>query len=488
MNALTQLIQVDKSSDTPVYLQICNSFIQNIRKGHIRSGARIPSSRELAALLNVHRKTAIAAYEELMAQNWIHMIPRKGTYVTERIPDIKPIRLKKEEALPSYPTKTAYPLEFNPLLDLPLLEPPGPTTLVLNDGFPDLRLAPTALLYRELRSLGNKPSFRKYFQYGNPKGSAILCETLAAFLNETRGLPITSENVMITQGAQMGIFLSGMLLLKPGDEVIVGEPGYFSATYCLQQLGASVNRVPVDDFGIDTDVVERLCRKKKIRAMYVVPHHHHPTTVTLAPERRIKLLQLARQFKFALIEDDYDYDFHYNSNPILPLASLDQSGNVIYVGTLTKTLAPAIRVGFLVAPKNFIQAVANLRRIIDRQGDTMMEAAIAALYQDGTIARHIKKSVKLYRERRDHFCALLKDQLGEKVSFRIPDGGMSVWTTFHTRKISVISGLAREKGLVMSDGRFYNPPGFDYNACRMGFASLNFDEQERAVDILAGIL
>lgn len=286
----------------------------------------------------------------------------------------------------------------------------------------------------------------------------------------------------------MGIFLSGMLLVKPGDEVIVGEPGYFAATHCLQQLGASINRIPVDDFGIDTDRVERLCRKKKIRAMYVVPHHHHPTTVTLAPERRIRLLQLAQQYKFALIEDDYDYDFHYSSNPILPLASLDQTGNVIYVGTLTKTLVPSIRVGFLVGPKNFIQAVANMRRIIDRQGDSMMEAAIAGLYQDGTIARHIKKSVKLYRERRDCFCGLLKDQLGNKISFRIPEGGMSVWTTFHTGRIAEISRMAREKGLMMSDGRFYNQSGYDYNACRMGFASLNQEEQERAVGILAGIL
>lgn len=282
----------------------------------------------------------------------------------------------------------------------------------------------------------------------------------------------------------MGIYLAARLLVNPGDHVIVGEPGYFGATLTLQQVGATINRVPVDENGIDVDAIEALCKKKKIRLLYVIPHHHHPTTVTLTPERRIRLLELAASYKIAIIEDDYDYDFHYTSYPVMPMASLDHHGNVIYIGTLSKTLVPAIRIGFMVAPENFIRAASGLRRWIDRQGDTLMEVALAELYKNGTVNRHIKKVVKLYRERRDCFCELLKDKIGDKISFKIPEGGMSVWTKFNV-DLKRVAERAGAKGLAMSDGTIYNGPNVNYNASRLGFASLNFKEQERAIEILS---
>ncbi|WP_431214686.1 aminotransferase class I/II-fold pyridoxal phosphate-dependent enzyme [Puia sp. P3] len=137
--------------------------------------------------------------------------------------------------------------------------------------------------------------------------------------------------------------------------MVVGEPGYAYANKTFEKLGAVLNRVAVDEQGIDVTAVERLCKKKKISLVYVMPHHHSPTTVRLSPQRRIRLLELARQHRMAIIEDDYDYDFHYDSNPVLPMASLDHYGNVIYVGTLSKTLVPAVRLGFMTGPEDFIQ-------------------------------------------------------------------------------------------------------------------------------------
>ncbi len=165
----------------------------------------------------------------------------------------------------------------------------------------------------------------------------------------------------------MGIFLASSVIISPGDEVIVGVPGYDMANITFQQLGAKLIYVPVDEDGIDVNAIEKLCEKKKIRMMYVIPHHHNPTTVTLSPERRMHLLKLATKHRFAIIEDDYDYDFHYSSKPIMPMASYDNRGNVIYIGTLTKTFAPAVRLGFVVAPKEFIQTVTYFRKNIDTQ-------------------------------------------------------------------------------------------------------------------------
>ena len=222
--------------------------------------------------------------------------------------------------------------------------------------------------------------------------------------------------------------------------------------------------------------------------VYVIPHHHQPTTVTLSPDRRIRLLELAAKYRFAIIEDDYDYDFQYAGRPMMPMASLDSTGNVIYIGALTKSLAPAIRVGFIVAPEQFIRAATWLRKSIDTQGDSLIENAIAQLYKDGTIARHIKKSVKLYKERRDNFCDLLKTELGRHISFTIPEGGMSVWTTFLKSNLPVVAAKAFKKGLIISDGTDYDTEKTKYNSVGLGFASLNFKEQEKAIEILKSVL
>ncbi len=486
MLLLKELIIIDKSSDTAVYLQIANALINNIRRGRLRRGLKLPGSRQLAEILGVHRKTVLAAYDELMAQGWIEMLPRKGTFVVTVLPEIRPQKLTREETLGQYPAETLFQVDNSSVL-FPQGDFPDLNNLVINDGFPDYRLAPTELLMRELRSVTTQEAFKKYHLYGNARGTIYLRETLASFLSDTRGLPVAPDNMMIVRGAQMGIYLTGRLLIKPGDNVIVGEPGFFSATLTFHQLGANIIRVPVDDFGIDVDEVEAICKKKKIRLLYVIPHHHHPTTVTLSPERRIRLLNLAAKYKFAIVEDDYDYDFHYTSNPVLPMASLDHSGVVIYIGTLSKTLAPSIRIGFIVAPANFIDALTNLRRAIDWQGDSLMEVAIAQLYRNGTMARHIKKSVKVYHERRDNFCKLLKSEIGDKVSFKVPDGGMSVWAKFNNLDLKQVAEHAARKGLLVSSGVLYNN-SVNYNSTRLGFASLNLNEQEKAIKILADCL
>ncbi|MBL0740343.1 PLP-dependent aminotransferase family protein [Chryseolinea lacunae] len=488
MNVFRELITIDKHQDVPVYLQISNAIIHNIRRGTLRRGMKLPGSRELAGLLSIHRKTMLAAYDELMAQGWIEMIPRKGTFVVRDLPDIKPKKIKAGEDVGQYPTKTLFAIDEKSIVHFPQGNFPDPNILCINDGFPDIRLAPTELFLREFRSLARLRAYKKYYQYGSAKGPTYLRETLAPYLSDTRGLPITPANVLVTKGAQMGIYLTARLLIKPGDNVVVGEPSYFAATRTFQHVGAQILRVPVDENGMDVEALERLCKKKRIRLIYVIPHHHHPTTVTLPPDRRIRLLELAAHYKFAIIEDDYDYDFHYASNPILPMASLDHHGNVIYIGTLSKTLAPSIRVGFMVAPENFINAAAHLRRAMDWQGDSMMEVAIAELYRNGVMGRHIKKVVKIYHERRDHFCQLMKDSLGEKVTFKIPDGGMSIWTTFNSGKLTQIAEKAAKKGLVFADGTLYNTHKTDYNASRMGFASLQLKEQEKAIAILSEVL
>jgi len=426
----------------------------------------------------------VAAYDELQAQGWIEMLARKGTFVKNDLPVLTPRRIDKEQSSYTMPEKTIFSFDENKIVPVTDSGFPEAGKLTFNDGFPDSRLAPVEELIRSMRSLSRLSTHKKYLMYGGAQGTSLLRETLAEFLSDTRGLPISPRNILITRGAQMGTYISASIVLDPGDHVIVGEPGYSGANLTFQQLGAKINTVPVDAEGMDIDAVEKLCRNKKIRLVYVIPHHHNPTTVTLTPERRIRLLELSVKYKFAIMEDDYDYDFHYASKPMMPMASLDRHGSIIYIGTFTKTLAPAFRIGFMTGPKNFIAAVANYRRHIDYQGDSLLENAIAALYDDGTINRHIKKAVKLYQERRDHFCNLLTQELGQRVSFKIPDGGMSVWTKFETADLRQLSAAAFKNGLIISNGQDYNTYKVNYNSLRLGFASLTFEEQRKAIAIL----
>lgn len=480
-----ELIAIDRKAELPVYLQIANAIIRNIRKGRFRKGLKFPGSRKMAELLQVNRMTMVAVYDELEAQGWIERKARKGTFVNSDFPDIVPRKIINEGTVSGFQEEAVPKINDKHIAVFPTSKKDSAGKLVFNDGFPDVRLAPVEALAQNMRSFARQPVFSKYLLYGRAQGTDVLCDTLTSFLSDTRGLPVSLENIMVTRGAQMGIFLTANLLLQQGDQVIVGEPGYFGANRTFEQQGAVLNRVPVDEAGMDVNAVEQVCKKKKIRLLYVIPHHHHPTTVTLTPRRRLRLLELAKKYKFSIIEDDYDYDFHYASSPMLPIASMDEHGSVIYIGTLTKTLAPGIRIGFMAGAGALIQAASNLRRSIDWQGDSLMEAAIAELYKDGSIARHIRKSVKLYRKRRDYFCHLLENKLGHRISFKIPDGGMSIWARFLDADLEKISQKAYKQGLVISNGKEYNTHTTNYNAIRMGFASLNFEEQERAIGILS---
>jgi len=488
MSILKELITINQHLNTPVYLQISNAFIQNIRLGRLRRGLRLPGSREVASLLNINRMTMVAAYDELQAQGWIQVKPRKGTFVKEDLPELNPKRIRSGTGEFTIPDTPGFPFDEKRIIPIETSDFPKPGMIIINDGFPDPRLAPIENLTRCMRSLSKLATHRKYLMYGGTSGTELFRETLARFLSDTRGLPISKDNVLSTRGAQMGIYLACRVIAKPGDDIIVGEPGYIGANLTFLQLGLKVNRIPVDTDGLDVDLVEKACKKKKIKLVYVIPHHHHPTTVTLTPERRIRLLDLAIKYKFAIIEDDYDYDFHYASKPIMPMASLDRNGSVIYIGTLTKTFAPSVRIGFMIAPQKFIRFATYIRKAVDTQGDSLLENAIAELYKEGVISRHIKKSVKIYKERRDHFCQLLRSQLGEKISFKIPDGGMSVWTAFPGTNLEKVSSKAFEMGLIIKDGTEFDIGSIKYNSVRMGFASLNLDEQTKAMGILKSVL
>lgn len=473
------IIQLDKGLKLPIYKQIAFSIITAIQDGVLRSGMHLPGSRELAKMLHVHRKTVIAAYDELQSQDWIVVVPRKYVSVSDRIPILKPQKWNGQASLNSYENDFPHPIK-NVQKNVEICNDKRIPDLVIDDGRPDVRLSPIDQLLKIYRSNTSRNQSIRNAHVGTDQGTLRLRESLANYLYETRGIQISVSNLLITHGAQMSIYLASKLILNSGSNIIVAKPNYPVANSTFKEVNATVLEVSVDDDGIDTDAIEDLCMQKKITAVYVIPHHHYPTTVTLSVERRIKLLELSKQYSFTIIEDDYDYDYHYASSPYLPLACSNHNGSVIYIGSFSKMLDPSLRIGFMVAPSNFIAQAVSLRKLIDVGGDGYMQNALATLIEDGELKRHLKKAKKTYHQRRDFLDVLLKEKLSDYISYRLPSGGMTIWIKL-LPQYSICNLIESSSIEILRIDE-------EQNAFRFGFASMNEKELETAVGILKSVI
>ncbi|KQO20526.1 hypothetical protein ASF10_15730 [Flavobacterium sp. Leaf82] len=476
------LIQIDRSSSVNIYIQVCNNFVTLITSGMLQPSDVLPSSRILAELIGINRNTVKLAYEELISQGWAESVERKSVFVLSRLPVISKTIIPETQKVVNGQESFIWTNNFK---DKTLSTNLQKTGLRIDDGFPDVRLAPVDQLMREYRSLSRKFYGKNFLKYGNSKGSEHLRISISNYLANTRGLIASSENILISKGSQMGIYLAAQLLLNRGDVVAVGVSNYGYADDTFKHCGAKLVRIPVDENGMDIDHLENILQKQVIKALYIIPHHHFPTTVTLSMDRRLKLFGLAKKHRFAIIEDDYDFDFHYENKPYLPLASIDHNHNVIYIGSISKTFAPALRIGFMSGPPAFITAAASLRELIDKQGDTLLEDAFSILFNNGEMERHFRKSLKIYKHRRNLFCDILQSDFNDKIEFEIPEGGLAVWAAFD-KSIDLVkmSEKALKNGLFIDNGLFYKNESFDKNGMRLGFASIDEKEIMKAFEIL----
>lgn len=476
-------IKLDRNCNQALYLQLSNQIIQLIKNQTLAPNAKLPGSRTLAEQLNVHRKTIVACYDELLLQGWVESIPKKGTFVYHNLPVLQQQKLD-DTAVFDLKKNTGFSFYKNSVLhEKPAKKAHG--FMYINDGVSDGRLTPIDEIARTYRRICAKKQVFEHLSYGSTYGNNMLRDVLVDYLNTTRGLHIIKENVLITRGSQMGIWLSSQLLLQKDDIVVVGNTNYESADATFLNQHAKLERVLVDEHGLVTDDIENLCKRQQIKAVYVTSHHHHPTTVTLCAERRIHLLNLAKEYNFAIIEDDYDYDFNYNHSPILPLASHDTNGNVIYIGSVCKTVAPVFRIGYLIASKEFVDEASKLRGIVDRQGDAILELTFADFIKSGDLDRHIRKVMKIYKQRRDLFCKLLKYELGSFFQFEIPKGGMAVWVKLNSKySWTTISEVARKHKVEIRNWQRYDRAKLGHNCIRIGFAAYNEEEIHELINRL----
>lgn len=479
----SNLIEIDRHSSVPIFKQVANGVILLIKSGKIKPGYQLPASRDMAAMLKINRTTVVSAYEILQLEGWLEVVERKGNFVAQQVPEIHPKPFGPVPAdAPNFPEHGHFYRQIATQQSSRRML--SPHQLMINDGYPDARLAPLDSIYDRYKFLSKRVHLHNRLLNDSAAGSMSLRTELATFLATTRALNIEPENVLVTHGAQLAIFIAASMILRPGSTVIVGDLNYVLADRLFEQMGAKLIKVKVDENGIDVDEIDNICKKSPPDLLYIIPHHHHPTTVTLSKERRIRLWEIIRQYRIPVIEDDYDYDYHYENSPILPLASADHDGYVIYIGSISKTLSPTIRLGYLIAGDDFVWQASRFKQLVEIRGDVLFEESVAHLFNTGEMQRHLRKSVKLYKERRDVFCDLLQSTMGDIIQFSRPSGGMAVWARFAPEySTSELASRLAEKGIFMNDGSVHKYKD-DVNGMRLGFASLNTDEMQRFIGAL----
>lgn len=477
---LKQFIQFEKNTNTALFIQISHQIIDAIQRGHLSKGMALPGSRKLSQLLNIHRNTVVAVYDELASQGWVEIIPNKGTYII--VPEQKTVSIKAI----SYSLKEDNPFmestgfDFKPSFHLASTSETKETKYIINDGQPDLRLHPIHQFSKWYSaSMKRKTLVSKWNQISNTTHS-VYKNQLSNYLNATRGFHITPKNLLSTRSTEMSLYIVSQLLLQPNDLVLVGELSNYAANMIFQQAGATIHTIPMDENGLDIDYIRKHYLKKSIRCVYVCAHRHYPTTRTLSAERRLDLMQLAKEYQFAIIEDDFDYDFQFEGSAMLPMASSDTNGNVIYLGKLGQSLFPSFQTGFVVAPFNLIVEAENYLKMLDKQGDVIQEQMLSELIYEGEIHRLIKKNIIKYKQRRDCLFELLTRYFKKDIQWTKPSGGLAIWLQFEP-KISLVqlAEVAQKNDLFLPKTILYQNKSTC--AIRFGFGHLNEEELEIVV-------
>ncbi|MEP6907353.1 MAG: PLP-dependent aminotransferase family protein [Pseudoxanthomonas sp.] len=323
----------------------------------------------------------------------------------------------------------------------------------------------------------------------DPCGHPRLRSELATMLARTRGLPASPENLMVTHSIEQGIDLVARMLLQAGDVVVVEAFGYPPAWRLMEMAGAQLLPLPLDADGLDIKALEDLLGHQRVRAVFVTPYHQFPTTVVMSEAKRKRLVELAIRFGFAIIEDDYDHDFHYGRIAIPPIASGVGRASVIYISSLSNLLMPGASTGFVIAPAPVVERLANFRAASDTYSDAAMECAIAELFEDGEWLRHANRMKRICATRRDALATSLTRHLGGVVQFRVPDGGTSIWIRVDDAiDVANWSQLGEEEGVRFFDASAYEFSQSNKSYLRLGFSYLDENELDEAVQRMARAL
>ena len=429
---------LDRYSDEPLYRELYLKLRQLIETHALQSGTQVPSTRELATDLGIARNTVITAYDQLVTEGFLVSRPNARPIV---------VKLGRKSLPITNITSTQIGLsKRGELLAQQTIHHGAPGRFAFHPGMPDAMSFPykewSKLLARRAAGRGEN-LFGTYHVTGLPK----LRETIATYLEVARGVECTPEQVVITTGAQAGFDVLARLLLDPGDEVWMEEPGYYGARAAFLIAGGKLVPLNVDLDGWNLD----LPAGNKPRVICVTPACQHPFGMTMSIEQRIRLLDIAQEKNAWIIEDDYDGEYRFDGRPVPSLQGMDRSERVIYVGTFAKILFPALRLGYMVLPHSLTDKIASALSSTGQYASLLLQAGVADFIDAGLMARHLSRMRRLYSQRRKYFIQLCEEKF--TAHFSLINGGAGIQIVGLLREglnDTEIASLAQKKGVNIS--------------------------------------
>lgn len=479
---------LDHHAGAPLYRQLYQALRQAILAGRITPGTRLPSSRELAVELGVSRNTIVNAFEQLLAEGYVEGKIGAGTYVARTLPDeLSQVRVGARKRMAPSQDGRAISKRAQRLLALPTLPAARQSEpRAFRPGVPALDAFPFDL-WRQLLTKHWQHPPRDLLSYNHSAGYQPLRAAIAAYLGAARAVQCTPEQVIVVSGGQQGLDLVARLLLDPGDAAWIEEPGYPGARGAFLAAGASLLPVPVDKEGLDLAAGE--AGRPDARLVYVSPSHQYPLGITMSLTRRLALLAWAQRAGAWIIEDDYDSEYRYAGRPLASLQGLDNAHRVIYLGTFSKVLFPALRLGYLVVPPDLVDAFIALRALVDRYSPVLEQAVLADFMTEGHFARHIRRMRILYAERQVYLLEAARHKLSGLLEIEAAEAGMHLlgWLPEGVDDV-VASQRAADSGIDVPPLSSYSIEPILRGALLLGYANCDLQEINQGVDRLARVL
>jgi GntR family transcriptional regulator/MocR family aminotransferase len=422
-----EMIRLDRTAAEPLQEQLYRQIRDELRSGSFTNGpSRLPSSRALAADLGISRLTVSLAFSKLHAEGYLQSKVRSGTFVADPLPEMflnavkptdapaieRPLRISdRVKAIPDKRVGKQFDLGISA----------APAGVLLIPGHPAVDEFPIAK-WEGLRAQVLAKKGATLLRYASNRGDADLRKAIAAYVCDFRGAHCHPDQIAIVAGMQQAMLISAMALLNPGEAAWVEDPGYHMVRRTFVFAGAAVIPRPVDEEGI---VIARSPKQPLPRIIYTTPSHQFPLGVTMSLRRRAALIHFARANDAVVFEDDYNAEFRFTGPPLPCLQGLDNSGRVIYAGTMSKILYPSLRLGYLVAPEQLVDSMAKIRSVIDQHSPAIDQATLARFITEGFFLSHIKRMRKLYADRREFFIKEFNRLLGEHFILQIPEAGLT---------------------------------------------------------------
>jgi GntR family transcriptional regulator/MocR family aminotransferase len=451
------VLDLNRAPGVPAYEALAGAIRDGILSGRFRPGDRLPPSRSLARHLGVARNTVLEAYEQLCAEGYLDSRHGSGTFVAADLPG-RPGSAAPDPSVdgptlrlaPAVPTSSFAARVVGGEIPSYVGRRDDRAAYEFRYGTPSLEEFPLEA-WRSLtkRVLDYPP--RELLGYGPTEGLPALREAIARYLQRSRGVRCSAADVLVVNGSQQALDLAARVLVDPGDAVVIEEPCYQGARAVFAANGAKVVPTPCDDEGI---IVEAL--PASARAAYVTPAHQFPTGAVMSASRRLELLDWAARTGAILVEDDYDSEFRYEGRPLGALQGLDRAGCVIYTGTLSKVLLPALRLGYVVAPPALQPAIAGAKWLTDRHVALLYQAVLALFIEEGHFERHLRRMRRVYERRRNATLEAFREHFADRAVLTGTQGGMHVLVRLEgVADAESLVLRARESGVGVYSARDY---------------------------------